>query len=160
MNINLNECIEILKNVNASKREIALLRILKSEDEWRLLDKIEKQKKRKFVIQYLESRSEKKVELNYEKNIVDLYDLGNEILGKINSLSSDILLRLKILISIEQEFINECNINKLDKIRNVDIDILTNLMTEIKSVAFNYFISLRLELYINILEKVWYHSKK
>jgi len=156
MNINLNEYLAILKNVNAPQSEIGLIRILKSEEEWRLLPKNEKQKKRKFTIQYIADRSEKEVELDYEKNIIELYDLGDEILEKINDLNSGILSRLKILICIEQDFIDEANVNKLDKIRNVDINVFTNIVKEIQEVQFNFYVSLRLELYIGILEKIWY----
>ena len=66
-----------LKEQGAPIEEIRLVEILEKEEEWNLLSNVEKQKKRKSAISFLERESENNViNIELEKNIVDLYDIG------------------------------------------------------------------------------------
>ena len=77
---NLEEKIEFLKEQKVPLEEIRLLEILKKEEEWKLLSKKEKQNKRKFAISFLERESHKNINIEYEKNIINLYDIGENII--------------------------------------------------------------------------------
>ena len=71
-----------LKEQGASIEEVRLVEILEKEEEWNLLSNVEKQKKRKSAISFLERESENYViNIELEKNIVDLYDIGEKIIS-------------------------------------------------------------------------------
>ena len=145
-----------LKEQGAPIEEIRLVEILEKEEEWNLLSNVEKQKKRKSAISFLERESENNViNIELEKNIVDLYDIGEKIISDTMCTDKKYLNRLNILISIQQKFIDEVGINNLCKIRKLDIDILKNLFKEIESRDCSEYHSLNLDDYLILFDKIW-----
>ena len=148
--------LDFLKKQGAPIEEIRLLEILKNEEEWSLLSKEEKQKKRKFAISFLEKESESNiVNIELEKNTVDLYDLGEKIIHNIAYTNKKYLNRLNILINIQQKFIDEVGINNLCRIRKLDINILKNLFKEIELKDYSEYCNLYLHNYLSLFEKIW-----
>ena len=88
-----------LKEQGAPIEEVRLVEILEKEEEWNLLSNVEKQKKRKSAISFLERESENNViNIELEKNIVDLYDIGEKIISDTMCTNKKYLNRLNILI--------------------------------------------------------------
>lgn len=152
---NLEEKIEFLKEQKVPLEEIRLLEILKKEEEWNSLSKKEKQNKRKFAISFLERESHKNINIEYERNIIKLYDIGENIIHNTMYTDKIYLKRLCILINIQQDFIDEMDINNLYKIRKVDINIIENLFKEIRQEDSQEYHSLNLNNYLILFEKIW-----
>ena len=145
-----------LKEQGAPIEEVRLVEILEKEEEWNLLSNVEKQKKRKSAISFLERESENNViNIELEKNIVDLYDIGEKIISDTMCTDKKYLNRLNILISIQQKFIDEVVINNLCKIRKLDIDILKNLFNEIELRDCSIYDNLNLNNYLFLFDKIW-----
>ena len=145
-----------LKEQGAPIEEVRLVEILEKEEEWNLLSNVEKQKKRKFAISFLERESENNViNIELEKNIVELYDIGEKIISDTMCTDKKYSNRLNILISIQQKFIDEVGINNFCKIRKLDIDILKNLFKEIESRDCSEYHSLNLDDYLILFDKIW-----
>jgi hypothetical protein len=158
MNIDFDKYLNVLRQVNATIEEIRLLEMLKNESDWKSLSGTEKQKKRKSAISYIERVSEDNIDLSFEKNIVEIYDLGNSILDSASELTSSVFVRLKVFVKIEQEFIDEYPVNKLAKIRTVDFAFFSKLLEEVARQDINQFNLLKLDTYKTLLEKIWYRD--
>ena len=131
-----------LKEQGAPIEEVRLVEILEKEEEWNLLSNVEKQKKRKSAISFLERESENNViNIELEKNIVDLYDIGEKIISDTMCTDKKYLNRLNILISIQQKFIDEVGIN--------------NLFKEIESRDCSEYYNLNLNNYLFLFDKIW-----
>ena len=156
---NLEGKIEFLKEQKVPLEEIRLLEILKKEEEWKLLSKKEKQNKRKFAISFLERESHKNINIEYERNIIKLYDIGENIIHNTMYTDKIYLKRLCILVNIQQDFIDEMDINNLYKIRKVDINIIENLFKEIKLEDSQEYMNLNLDNYLILFEKVWKNAE-
>ena len=145
-----------LKEQGAPIEEVRLVEILEKEEEWNLLSNVEKQKKRKSAISFLERESENNViNIELEKNIVDLYDIGEKIISDTMCTNKKYLNWLNILINIQQKFIDEVRINNLCKIRKLDIDILKNLFKEIELRDCSEYYNLNLNNYLFLFDKIW-----
>ena len=156
---NLEEKIEFLKEQKVPLEEIRLLEILKKEEEWKLLSKKEKQNKRKFAISFLERESHENINIEYKRNIIKLYDIGENIIHNTMYTDKIYLKRLCILVSIQQDFIDEMGIKNLYKIRKVDINIIENLFKEIKLEDSQEYRNLNLDNYLILFEKVWKNAE-
>ena len=152
--MNLEQEIKFLKEQKVPIEEIRLLEILKKEEEWNLLSKKEKQNKRKFAISFLERASDKNINIEYEKNVIKLYDIGENIIHNTMYTDKIYLKRLCILVNIQQDFIDEMGIKNLYKIRKVDINIIENLFKEIKQKDSQEYRNLNLDNYLILFEKV------
>ena len=156
---NLEEKIEFLKEQKVPLEEIRLLEILKKEEEWKLLSKKEKQNKRKFAISFLERESHKNINIEYERNIIKLYDIGENIIHNTMYTDKIYLKRLCILVNIQQDFIDEMGVKNLYKIRKGDINIIENLFKEIKLEDSQEYMNLNLDNYLILFEKVWKNAE-
>ena len=160
MNLPLEHYLEILNKENATYKEKRLIEKLINENNWGLLPSEIKQKKRKAAISYITRLSDEEINLKYEESIVAIYDLGNEVLLKINNNEMGVLNRLWVLITIQQALIDEYNIDEMDKIRKVDISVIENIINEIKGYNFDFFENLKLGVYLNLFNNIWYTKRK
>lgn len=100
-------------------REMSVLRRVLSDTEWNLLDEEGKQTRRKSALDLMNNwnneplfdlggAEEKKRDFGYEESVIEVYEVITSLLKRIpdNDLAVE-LLRLKVFLIIEKDFIND-----------------------------------------------------
>lgn len=111
---------------NAINRELSVLNRLNSEFKWQLLSDAEKQQRRKNLYNSLHNADAE----SYEGLVIQLYDMIVTALARLEDLDSEVsniyLTRVKAMLFVEKEFINESM--DADKLRHNDYYILMNVL--------------------------------